>query len=239
MVFNSLTDQFTIAENLKANRRRMKIILELLNAEFKTWRRYTVDPFSLLVGTVLSQNTNDRNSFPAYRKLISKFRTPEQMAKANVREIRTLIRTAGLSKIKSKRLKEISREILKRYDGNVSLVLKKPLEEAREELLSLPGVGFKTADVVLAFGAMRDVFPVDTHVFRISKRLGFADKKDDHENVRKKLEMVTSAGKRIRGHTLMIQLGRRYCRARNPVHLQCPINCLCPIGIRHARHAQP
>lgn len=232
------TNRLKPAKNLKAERHRMKMILNRLSEEFKPWRRYTDDPFLLLVGTVLSQNTNDRNSFAAYNRLVSKFRTPEQIANADVHEIQELIRIAGLHREKSKRLKEISRAVLEKYGGNIESVIKKPMKEARKELLSLPGVGFKTADVVLAFGGGRDVFPVDTHVFRVSKRLGFAKKKDDYEQVKNKLEIVTTVGRRIEGHILLIQLGRRYCRARNPLHLDCQVNCFCPIGIRHVRLAR-
>ena len=217
----------------------METILNRLSAEFKPWRRHTGSKFLLLVKIVLSQNTNDRNSFAAYDRLISKFRTPEQIVGANLDEIQELIRVGGLYKEKSKRLKEISRVVLEKYGGNIGSVLKKPIDEARNELLSLPGVGFKTADVVLAFGAGRGVFPVDTHVFRVSKRLGFAKKKDDHEQVKNKLEAVTPPDRRIAGHILLIQLGRRYCRARNPLHSECPINRFCPIGIRHARPSRP
>jgi endonuclease-3 len=238
MALKPLTNRLKTRENLKAERSRMKRIISRLSSEFKPWRHFNDNPFLLLVGTVLSQNTNDRNSFAAYTRLVSKFKTPEEIANANTLEIQKLIRTAGLYRLKSKRLKEISREILERYGGDISKVLRKPYQEARNELLSLRGIGFKTADVVLAFGAGRDVFPVDTHVFRVSKRLGFAGKKDDYEKVKNKLEMITPAGRRRIGHMLLIMLGRRYCRARNPMHKKCTINRLCPIGIRHAGRAR-
>jgi endonuclease-3 len=214
-------------------------ILNRLGAEFEPWGRYTEDPFLLLVGTVLSQNTNWRNTRTAYSRLTAKFRTPQQLAAADTRDIQELIRPAGLYREKSKRLKEISRSVLEKYDGDLRAVLKRPVEEAREELLSLPGVGYKTADVVLAFGAGRDVLPVDTHVFRISKRLGFASPKDDHEQVRLKLEKITPKGRRAQAHMFLIQLGRRYCRARNPLHEKCPINDFCPTGNRYLRHKGP
>ncbi len=222
-------------DNLKAEKRRMEKILNRLSSEFKPWRRDTNDPFLLLVGVVLSQNTNDRNSFAAYDRLVSKFKTPEQIANARAVEIRKLIRVGGLYKEKSMRLKEISRAVLEKYKGDLNQVLKMPLEGARKELLSLPGVGPKTADVVLAFGARRDIFPVDTHVFRVSRRLGFANAKDGYENVREKLEAVTQAGRNTEGHMLLIQLGRRYCRARKPIHLECPVKLFCPIGARYSR----
>jgi endonuclease-3 len=223
----------------KDERRRMAEILNRLGAEFEPWGRYTDDPFLLLVGTVLSQNTNWRNTRTAYNRLTAKFRTPKQLAMADAHEIRELIRPAGLFRMKSKRLKDISRVILEKYEGNLDPVLSMPPEKARRELLSLPGVGYKTADVVLVFGAGRDVLPVDTHVFRISKRLGFASPSDDHEQVRVKLERITPAGRRGQAHIFLIQLGRRYCRARNPLHETCPINDLCPIGSNYLQRKDP
>lgn len=213
----------------------MEKILNCLRAVFKPWPQNQESKFLLLVRVVLSQNTSDRNSFAAYDRLISKFRTPEQIAKADLREIQRLIRVGGLYKEKSERLKKISKLVLEKYGGDISSILSKPTNEAREELLKFPGVGFKTADVVLAFGAGRDVFPVDTHVFRISKRLGFAKKGDDYEAVKKKLEEVTRPKMRMSGHMLFIQLGRTYCRAKNPMHSECPIKSLCPSGTRRAK----
>ncbi len=237
MALRHVTNRVMAAGDLKAGRRRMVAILNRLGAEFEPWRRYTEDSFLLLVGTVLSQNTNWRNTRTAYDRLTAKFRTPAQLVEADVREIQELIRPAGLYKEKSKRLKEISRLVLERYSGNLDSVLRRPPEEARRELLSLPGVGFKTADVVLAFGAGRDVLPVDTHVLRISKCLGFAAPKDNPEQVRMKLEAVTPAGRRRDAHIFLIELGRHQCRTRNPLHGACPINDLCPIGIRYPKRA--
>lgn len=239
MAPNLTTVRARAVEDLKlkrrGERRRIVKILDRLGAEFEPWRHYTDDPFLLLVGTVLSQNTNWRNTRTAYDRLTAKFRTPRRLAMADEREIRELIRPAGLFRMKSKHLKEISRVISEKYGGNLSSVLRMPPEKARRELLSLPGVGYKSADVVLAFGAGRDVLPVDTHVFRIAKRLGFASVNDDHEQVRLKLEKVTPVGRRGHAHMFLIQLGRRYCRARNPLHEICPINDLCPIGSRYLR----
>jgi len=235
MALNLSTDRIKPPRNLNAERQRMGEILDRLAREYKPWPQNRESKFLLLVAVVLSQNTNDRNSFAAFDRLVSKFRTPEQIANANSRQLQQLIRVGGLYKEKAQRLKEISNVVLEKYGGNIGSILRKPYEEARKELLELPGVGYKTADVVLAFGAGRDVFPVDTHVFRVSKRLGFAKKDDDYEEVKVRLEVVTPAGRRKAGHMLLIQLGRTYCRARNPMHAECPVNSLCPIGIRHVR----
>ncbi|MGQ9788252.1 MAG: endonuclease III domain-containing protein [Candidatus Hadarchaeaceae archaeon] len=232
-------DRFTHAENLKTKRQRMTAILNKLSKVFNPWQLHSDDPFLLLVRTVLSQNTNDHNSFAAFTKLTSKFKTPDQLARAKLREIEKLIKIGGLYQQKAKRLKEISKHILSKYAGNISPVLEKPTEDARKELLSLPGVGSKTADIMLAFGAGHDVLPVDTHVFRVSKRLGFAEDKDGYEKVKMKLELATPLGRRVEGHLMLIQLGRKFCRARNPLHSKCPIKLLCPVGTRYARPSRP
>ncbi|MGC8817023.1 MAG: endonuclease III domain-containing protein [Candidatus Hadarchaeum sp.] len=193
----------------------------------------------MLVGTVLSQNTNDRNSFAAFSRLTSKFKTAEELAHAKLSEIEELIKIGGLYQEKAKRLKEISKLVLTKYGGDLKSVLEKPIEQAREELLSFPGVGPKTADIMLAFWARHDIIPVDTHIFRVAKRLGFAEERDGYEKVKTKLEQVILPGRRIEAHMLLIQLGRKYCRSRNPLHEKCPINRLCPIGTRYAGLSRP
>lgn len=233
------TDRFNHAENLKTKRRRMTAILNKLGKLFNHWQISKEDPFLLLVRTVLSQNTNDRNSFAAFSNLTSRFKTPEQLAKATVNEIKKLIKVGGLYRGKAKRLKEISRLVLKKYQGNLKPVLKKPIQEARKELLSMPGVGQKTADIMLAFWSGHDIIPVDTHVFRVSKRLGFAEDKDNYDKVKAKLELATPPGRRIEAHILLIQLGRNYCRSRNPLHNQCPVKRLCPVGTRYVGPSPP
>lgn len=220
-------------------RKRMTKILNRLGAEFKPWRRYTDDPFLLLIGTVLSQNTNDRNSGAAYNRLVTKFKAPEQLAETGTREIQKLIKPAGLHRVKSKRLKQLARAVCERYGGDLDSVLRMPLKDARRELLSLPGVGYKTADVLLVFAGGRDVLPIDTHIFRIAKRLGIAPPKAGYEEVRLRLEELIPRGRRGKAHMLLIQHGRRYCRARNPLCLECQINDLCLIGIRRVRRARP
>jgi endonuclease-3 len=216
---------------------RMIKILARLGAVFKPWRSYTDDPFLMLIGTVLSQNTSDRNSRPAFQRLTAKYKSPGQLAKADVRDIQKLIKQAGLYRTKSRRIKQLANLVLERYHGDLRQVLQMSLEDSRQELLSLPGVGYKTADVVLEFAGKRDVVPIDTHIFRVSKRLGFAQPNDDYEEVRLRLEELIPSGRRGLVHMLLIQHGRRYCRAISPLCSECPINDLCPIGILRAKLA--
>jgi endonuclease-3 len=182
----------------------------------------------VLVRTVLSQNTNWRNTKVAFDNLASRFEIPSQFARADLHTIEELIRPAGLYKAKAKNLRGLARVVQEKYGGDLGQVLGKPPEEARQELLTLPGVGYKTADCVLLFAAGRDVLPVDTHVARIAGRMGFAGLHDDREKIKRKLEDLIPQGRRGEAHLLLIQLGRRFCRALNPLCNECPVNLLCP-----------
>jgi endonuclease-3 len=103
-----------------------------------------------------------------------------------------------------------------------------PLEEVRKTLMELPGVGPKTADVVLLFASGKPTIPVDTHVNRVAKRLSLAPKTGDYETVRRSLQLLYRQEDYLAVHVLFIALGRRYCRARNPLCQKCPLNEICP-----------
>jgi len=188
------------------------------------------DPFEALVVTIISQNTNDLNTSRAFRNLRSLLGkvTPEKILKADLRDLEEALRIAGLYKNKSRVLKEIAQQLVDRYGGDLWAILNKPLEEARRELLSLRGVGYKTADVLLLFNAKKPVMPIDTHIMRVSKRMGLASVKAQYEDVRRALEDVFRGKDFFTLHLALINLGRRYCRARRPLCSKCPLNDLCP-----------
>ena len=129
---------------------------------------------------------------------------------------------------KSKSIKKIAEELSGKSGKNLDQILQKRIDEARKELLSLPGVGPKTADCVLLFSGGQDVLPVDTHVARIAKRLGFAEPDAGPEIVKERLEPMLPDGKRGNAHILLIELGRKYCKAQNPDCKNCPIEDFCP-----------
>jgi endonuclease-3 len=209
------------------DRERFVEILDRLSAEFELWRYPSKNPFEVLVQTVLSQNTNWRNTKLAFNRLVQKFKKPEQLAQADPKEIQRLIEPAGLHRMKSARLKRIAQIVCEKYGGDLRKVIRKPIEEARRELLALPGIGYKTADCVLLFAGGRDVLPIDTHIFRVAERLGFTSAEDDYEGVKAKLEALVPSGRRGEAHILLIQHGRRYCRVRDPLCGNCPIWDLC------------
>lgn len=212
---------------------RMTKILDHLREEFGPWSYRETNSFEVLVATVLSQNTSSRNSRKAFHDLISKFPSPVKLAKADLREIQRVIKPAGLYTSKSRDIKKLAKIVSEKYGGDLGKVLGKPPEEARNELLELPRVGPKTADCLLLFAAGRDVLPVDTHVARVAKRLGFAGWRDDRETVKQRIEPLIPKGRRGEAHIFLIQHGRKYCRARGPRCGECPISDLCPSNVNH------
>jgi len=206
-------------------------ILHILQDNFSIprWASSLRDPFQTLIITVLSQATADKNTARAFENLSGRFSiTPEALAKASVEEIENAIRVGGLYRNKSRIIKAISRMTLEKFNGSLNFIHSLSLEEARKILLSIPGVGPKTADVVLLFCAGKPTIPIDTHVNRVSKRLGLAPPKADYEGVRRALETLYSPDDYLPVHLLLISLGRKYCKARKPLCKPCPVNTLCP-----------
>ncbi|MEM1512311.1 MAG: endonuclease III [Candidatus Jordarchaeales archaeon] len=212
-------------------------VLERIYGGFEEWWK-GLSAFEILVATIISQNTNSKNTSAAFRKLRERFSLrPEVLAGAPLKELEECLRPAGLYRMKAKRIKEISAILLGR-EGGLEAILKKPLDEARSELVSLPGVGWKTADVVLSFAAGKATFPVDTHIARIAKRWGIVDGKAGYEEVSTAFKKVVDEKERRRVHLMLIRFGREYCVARAPRCDQCPIKPPCrgvPLGRRTAR----
>lgn len=210
---------------------RAQRILQVLGREFGVpeWSDVRREPFQTLIRTVLSQATNDRNRDRAYANLAKRFRiNPDELASADVKEVEEAICVGGLFRNKAWKIKELSKTVLKQFHGSLDFVFSEPLEKSRELLMRLPGVGPKTADVVLLFTAKKPTVPVDTHVNRVSKRLGLAPLKGNYEVVRESLKALYKPKDYLAIHLLLINLGRKYCRARNPMHKPCPVNALCP-----------
>jgi endonuclease-3 len=201
--------------------------------------------FECLVRTILSQNTSDTASQPAYDSLMARYGGPEvdlanALATADQDELAETIASAGLYNQKSETIIRLANRVLKAYggeedaettaalgaDGFDEFVNSANPNEVREALLEMNGVGPKTADCVLLFsGGRGGVFPVDTHVHRIARRMGLAPPDADHEEVREALEAAVPSDKCGFGHTAMIQFGREYCTARKPACLEGPEAC--------------
>jgi endonuclease-3 len=183
-----------------------------------------------LVHAVLSQNTSRRNYNLAYARLMERYPTIEELAAAPLSGIELAIRSGGLSRQKSRAIKSILLA-LKEHGGDYSLEFLADLSvpEARRFLTSLPGVGPKTASVVLMFSLGRKVLPVDTHVLRTSKRIGLIDEKTTAEEAQQQLEDMVPPARRPRMHLNLVNLGREICHARGPRHEICPVNALCDL----------
>ncbi len=192
-----------------------------------------MDPLDSLVLTVLSQNTTDANSGRAFEQLRYRFPTWEQVVAARTSQVAAAIRSGGLADIKSGRIRQILRHIQVDH-GKLTLdsLRKLPPDEVRSYLLSLPGVGRKTAAVVMLFSLDMPAFPVDTHVLRVSKRLGLIPPKTTMDGAHDLFAEVVEPKQMASLHLGLIRHGREVCAARWPRCPKCRLLDLCPqIGV--------
>ena len=205
-------------------------IISLLASAYG-WRQWQPNhqPLSTLVQTILSQNTSDVNSGRAFQSLRSSFATWEDVAGAPVEEIADAIRVGGLGEIKARRIKQALEEI-RRKRGKLELDFLNdlPLDEARHWLKQLPGVGDKTANCVFLFSLGRPALPVDTHIFRVAKRLGLLEGKSSIEQAHRLLERLVPPEEIYQFHLLMIEHGRKVCKAQRPRCSECILRERCP-----------
>jgi len=181
-----------------------------------------------LIHAVLSQNTSRKNYNLAYERLVERFPSTEEIATAPLGGIEEAIRPGGLSRQKSKAIKEILLALYEERGGySLDFLRRMSVTEARRSLTSLPGVGPKTASIVLMFGMGKQVMPVDTHVLRTAKRIGLIGPRTSAEQAEVELEKLVPPAKRSRMHLNMVCLGREICHARGPRHEICPVNMLC------------
>ena len=181
--------------------------------------------------TVLSQHTSDTNTARAFASLKSSFRTWDEVASALVKRVADSIRAGGLADQKAPRIKAILRDIEQR-EGSIDLGRLHNLtdDDVETYLCSLPGVGPKTAACVLVFSLGRDAFPVDTHVHRVSKRLGWIPDNASADAAHKVLKKAVPPDIRYELHVQLIGHGRTICKARNPLCSECVLLDLCKTG---------
>ncbi len=195
-------------------------------------------PLSMLIATILSQNTSDKNSHRAYRELRRRFRTWHAVAAARPASLRAAIRVGGMANQKGPRIQKVLKSIRDRY-GRYSLedLRAAPDEDVIELLTGLDGVGVKTAACVLLFSLGRDVFPVDTHVHRVCNRLGIVEACPTPEKTFLAMRGLVPKGKAYSLHTNMIRFGRRICRSASPACERCPLfdECVYPGKRRRSR----
>jgi endonuclease-3 len=186
-------------------------------------------PVTELVLTLLSQHTSDHNSGRAMHQLLERFSSWDAIIEARPEAVEEAIRPGGLAPTKSKRLQALLAEVHERApDWNLDFLRRLPLPEAKRWLTSLPGVGPKTAACVLLFALGRPALPVDTHVERVSKRLGLVPPKMPADRAHDLLEESLTPSQVYAFHVDLIQHGRRTCHARAPRCLECPLLGRCP-----------
>jgi endonuclease-3 len=190
------------------------------------------DAVSELVLTILSQNTADTNSGRAFTQLLRRFPGWDAIVEAPVEDVVEAIALGGLAQQKAPRIQSSLRAIAARAEGwNLDFLRDIDLEEARAWLRALPGVGPKTAACVLLFALGRPAMPVDTHVERVSKRLGLIPRSLTSEQAHQALEALVDPSDYYRFHMLLIKHGRRLCAARRPLCERCPLEPDCPSSL--------
>ena len=212
---------------LKAKTLRVAFILEeALGIPPRQARR--PPPLDMLVATILSQNTNDRNSHRAYAALRERYPTWRGVAQASPAAIRVTIRSAGMANQKERHIRGALASIRRRYGAyDLGPVRRKTDIQVLEELTALSGVGVKTAACVLLFSLDRNVFPVDTHVHRLCTRLGLAPGCRTPEKTFAAMQNLVPPGRAHSLHTNMIRFGRTVCRPSRPACGRCPLYVDC------------
>ena len=193
-------------------------IVEELNNVFEIRVFLDHDPYRVLVRTILSQRTRDENTDQATNNLFSKYKDIYEVVEASTDDVQELIKPAGFYRVKAGRIQEVSQILIDEYGGEVPDTL--------EELVKLPGVGRKTANCVLVFAFELPAIPVDTHVHRISNRMGLVNTKTPDET---EIELSKIAPKDlwIKLNDLMVQFGQNICKPTSPQCEMCPVNYLC------------
>jgi endonuclease-3 len=216
----------------RPDRNRLRKIRDRLRAYYGRPRNEPHHaPLDELVLTILSQNTNDRNRDVAYARLRGRFSSWEEVAGAPLAEVEEAIRPGGISKVKSQRIQQILKVIATETGGlDIGFLERAPRERALEFLESMPGVGRKTAACVLLFSYDRPELPVDTHVFRVSSRLGLIRPGASFEEAHDQLLAIADPKDIYELHVNMLRHGRRLCRPQRPLCEQCPLLRLCPYG---------
>ncbi|MDR1906119.1 MAG: endonuclease III [Clostridiales bacterium] len=176
-------------------------------------------PFELLVAVILSAQCTDKRVNKVTAELFKKYNTPKDFAQIDPGELEKYIFTAGFYKNKSRHIIAAAQIIMTEYGGDV------PSE--RDELVKLPGVGRKTANVILSEAFKKNAFAVDTHVLRVANRLGVTKSRDPYK-VESDVSNRLKEERLGKAHILLVAFGRYICTARNPKCRECPISCFCP-----------
>ncbi|MCK9443224.1 MAG: endonuclease III [Tissierellaceae bacterium] len=204
----------------RLSKKETKTVLEKLEKEFPDARAELdfTNPFELLIATILSAQCTDVRVNIITKVLFEKFKTPEDYIKLSAEELGSIIKSCGLYKTKSQNILATCNILIDRYDGKIP--------DTMEDLITLPGVGRKTANVVLSNAFNVPAIAVDTHVFRVSNRIGIANSNNVLDTER---DLMDNIEREVwsKAHHLLIFHGRRICKARNPLCHICPVSEHC------------
>jgi endonuclease-3 len=176
------------------------------------------DPFKILIGTILSARTRDEITTNVIKSLFSEFKNPDEISKANLKDLKKVIQKIGFYNVKAARIKEVSQKLIENYNGKVPSNL--------DDLLTLPGVGRKTANCVLVYGFKKPAIPVDIHVHRISNRIGIVNTKKPEET---EIVLQKSAERKhwTRINETFVTYGQNICLPKNPKCKICHLTKIC------------
>ena len=210
---------------------RIARAVELMTQEygpFEAERR--LPPTDEMVFTILSQHTSDINSSRAYNRLMERFGTLEAVARADVPAIEEAIAPGGLAKVKAPRIKEVLGRVLELNGGSLDLsfLREMPLAEAKAWLKQLPGIGPKSAGIVLNFSLGMPAMAIDTHIFRVCQRLRAIDAKTNADKAHDVMEAKVPPDEVFNFHVAFINHGRRVCKAQRPLCSECVVGGMCP-----------
>lgn len=229
---NNLDAHAELVEKIREEKPFPHIVQNLENTFGEPKLKPKSDALAMLINIILSQATSDANSNRTFRNLKKKFKTWKAVSEADETEIANAIRLGGLANQKAKVIKNLL-EQLKETNGKVSLKLldKMSDEEARDYLQSFRGIGPKTVACTLLFALHKEVFPLDTHIFRVLKRMGILPEKIADAKAHRLLDELVPPGKFYSLHVNLIRLGRQICRPREPLCEKCPLIEYCDYGL--------
>ncbi len=219
-----------LAADRRRRRARIEVVLERLGERYDhpRWASARLDPTSELILTILSQNTADVNSHRAFVALRERYPTWEEVLAAATDELTEVIRPGGLAPTKAPRIQHVLAEIRdSRGDLDLDFLREMPMQEARDWLVALPGIGRKTAAIVLLFGFDLPALPVDTHVHRVASRIGLLPPRTDLIRAHDLLEQALRPDEVYPFHVELIRHGRDTCRAPRPICGICPLTDIC------------
>ena len=216
-------------DNFERRRAKYEPVAQILREVYGDveWRKGQ-SPMEELVSCILSQNTNDRNRDKAFDALQARYSAWQDIADAPEDEVIDTIRSAGLANQKGPRIQGVLRHIKEERGAyNIDFLAQMPLDDAKKWLTDLDGVGPKTAAIVLCFGFNLPAFPVDTHVHRVGKRIGFLPEKISADRAHPVMEAIVPPEDHYSFHIYLIRHGRDTCNARTPHCERCPLTAHC------------